>query len=456
MTKLSDPQQLAGVWREAEAAGLPVYIGDTHEHEYRFRRKDGTYCWVFDRARVIRDAAGQPREVIGHMIDTTEHRRIEAELQTMNKLQGIGTLAGGIAHDFNNILHGLYGNISFAKEDLPKEHPAYAALEEAEKSMGRAVRLAKQLLTFAKGGAPVKEKASLGALIKEVAQNELSGGNVKLDYRQAEDLWPADVDKGQIQQVVSNLTVNARQAMPEGGHLYISLENAELTAAAVCGLLQGRYVKVTVRDNGPGIAHAVIGKIFEPFFSTKQTGRGMGLATTWSIITKHGGHISAESDLGKGTTFTFFLPASATPQQAAAIPPAAERPTLASSRPAKILVMDDEASICRLAVQMLIPCGYSVAAAPGGREAIALYKQALESGEPFDVVIMDLTIPGGIGGKEAVNALLALDPNVRAIVCSGYADDPVMASPVAFGFKASLAKPYTKNKLRNAVAQILA
>jgi PAS domain S-box-containing protein len=385
--------------------------------------------------------------------DVTERKRAETELQKLQKLQSVGTLAGGIAHDFNNILMGLFGNISLAKEELPPSHPVCAALEEAEKSMNRAVRLTKQLLTFAKGGEPVKENVGLGTLIEEVAKFDLVGSQVKLVFQQEERLWLAEADKGQIQQVVSNLVINARQAMPEGGRLYVTLENAELSKGAVVGLRQGKYVKVSVRDEGSGIDPKFIDRIFDPYFSTKQTGSGLGLATVYSIINKHGGHIGVVSDLGKGTSFTFYLPASEVLLREGANPPVADVPSPAS--PARILVMDDEEMVCALVVKMLTKSGFSAATAPNGQEAVAMYKQALEAGTPFDAVILDLTVPGGIGGKDALQALLAVDPGVRAIVSSGYADDPVMANYAEYGFKGIAAKPYTLSELRSILAKVL-
>ena len=391
--------------------------------------------------------------LVGIGIDIHAHKLDEAELQKLDKLQSVGTLAGGIAHDFNNILLGLFGNISIAMDDLPKEHPSYAPLEEAEKSMSRAVRLTKQLLSFAKGGTPVKEHVSLVDMVEEVARFDLTGSNVSLVYQHDADLWPVEADKGQIQQVVSNLVINARQAMSCGGYLHISLENVDLPANAVPGLRTGSYVKVAVRDDGCGIEPKAITKIFDPYFTTKQTGNGLGLATVWSIISKHGGHISVESDLGKGSTFTFYLPASKSAPPVEELSPAKECPIPA--RPAKILVMDDEDAVSRLVVRMLAPCGYSVAIALSAQETITLYKQAQQAGAPFDAVIMDLTIPGGPGGKEAIKDLLALDPHVRAIVSSGYAGDPIMSDPAAYGFKGSAAKPYTAKALREAVARVL-
>ena len=427
--------------------------GDSTANRFEFKiiAKDGAEKWV-DVSGASTTLRGRPSGIIS-VLDITGRKRAEAELQNMRKLQSVGTLAGGIAHDFNNILTGLFGNIALAKEELAKGRPCRAFLDEAEKSMSRAVRLTKQLLTFAKGGDPVKEDVSLGALAEEVARFDLSGSNVSLDYRPADDLWTAEADKGQIQQVISNLTVNARQAMPEGGHLYVTLENAALPEASVAGLPQGNYVKVIVRDEGTGIDPKHLDRIFDPYFTTKQTGTGLGLATSYSIIGKHGGHIGVESELGKGTAFTLYLPASGRPQQADTQPSAAE--CRLPTRTAKILVMDDDEAISIIAARMLTPCGFSVVSAPGGREALELYKRAMETAEPFDAVIMDLTIPGGIGGKEAIKNFLAIDPHVKAIVSSGYAADPVMANHAEYGFKGVAAKPYTSSELREIVARVL-
>ncbi len=429
-----------------------VATGEPQEVELRMKKHDGASFWAqlsatlayeSEEARVCRIA----------LIDISARKHAEAELGKLDKLQSIGTLAGGIAHDFNNLLQGLYGNIALAKEDLPKGHTSYEFLAEAEKSMTRAVRLTKQLLTFAKGGAPIKGNLRLGTLIEEVARFDLSGSNVSLVYKQVEDLWLVEADKGQIQQVFSNLVINAREAMPKGGCLTLHLENAELPAKSFIGQSQGHYVKVLVQDEGTGIDPKVIDHIFDPYFTTKQTGRGLGLATVWSVITKHNGHIEVDSELGKGTTFTCYLPTATSsllthPEIPAAVPPR-------FAQGARILVMDDEESIGNLAKKMLNSCGCSTAIAPNGSETVAHYKQAMEAGTPFDLVILDLTIPGEAGGKDVIQELHRLDPHVRAIVSSGYAEDPVMANPTAHGFKDTVAKPYSASELQDVVARVL-
>ncbi|MCK5783843.1 MAG: cache domain-containing protein, partial [Desulfobacterales bacterium] len=272
--------------------------------------KDGQSIILETSGVPIFDKAGKVIGYRGVDRDITERKKAEEELQKMEKLKSVGILAGGIAHDFNNILMGLYGNISLAKEEIPKDHPAFKSLEDAENSMNRAIRLTKQLLTFARGGTPVRENVRIDELVKEVTRFDLSGSNIKPIFEQVEGLWLADVDKGQIQQVFSNLIINAGQAMPDGGHLYITLANTELSENGVPNLDQGKYIKVTVADEGIGIDQKCLDRIFDPYFSTKQTGSGLGLATAYSIITKHGGSINVDSQLGKGTLFTLYLPAS--------------------------------------------------------------------------------------------------------------------------------------------------
>lgn len=393
------------------------------------------------------------KRALDEVKERTRRKQAEAALQKLQKLKSVGTLAGGIAHDFNNILMVLFGNISLAKDDLPISHPSYKLLEQAENTMQRASRLTQQLLTFAKGGLPIKDEVSLGELVEEVAHCELAGSPVKLVYRQAKDLLLALVDKGHIRQVFSNLSINAREAMPKGGHLYITLDNADAEEVATCGLRKGTYVKVTVRDEGTGIDPKHLDLIFDPYFTTKQTGSGLGLATVFSIINKHDGHISVISEVGKGAIFTIYLPAVKAQTKGESTTRVTK--SVAPTKPANILIMDDEEMILALVSIMLTRRGFTVATATDGSEAIKLYKQAMDKGAPFDAVIMDLTIPGGIGGKEAIKVLRSIDPKVKAIVSSGYADDPVMANYAEYGFQGVAAKPYTQIKLEKVLQQVL-
>ncbi|MCD4721160.1 MAG: cache domain-containing protein [Desulfobacula sp.] len=410
--------------------------------------------WVELYSYPIKNAeSGEITGIVEFVRDITKQKKTEEELQKMEKLKSVGTLAGGIAHDFNNILMGLFGNISLAKEDLNQEHPAFKALEGAESSMNRATRLTRQLLTFARGGEPVKKNVTLGTLVEEVVRFDLSGSNVKPVFEQVADLWLADVDKGQIQQVFSNLTINANQAMPDGGNLYIILKNEELFDKTLAGLNPGKYIKVIVRDEGAGIEQKYLERIFDPYFTTKQTGSGLGLATVYSIVNKHGGRISVDSKLGQGSIFTLYLPASEARQLPQTGPVAAKSSSLLQS--ARVLIMDDEKMICDVASKMLEKSGYEVKAVEDGRQAIVMYQQALASKRPFDVVIMDLTIPGGMGGEEAIREILAFDPEVKAIVSSGYADDRIMANYAEYGFKDIVSKPYSICQLREVLNRVL-
>ena len=420
--------------------------------EIELSKSDGTLVPIEIVAKQV--AFDQKNLILAVARDLTERRQVEDTLQKMEKLKSVGTLAGGIAHDFNNILMGLFGNISLAKDDLPEEHPSFQSLEEAGKSMSRAIRLTKQLLTFSKGGSPITEITRLESLVKDVVQFDLSGSNVKPVYKSEDNLWSANVDKGQIQQVFSNLTVNARQAMPSGGHLVITMENVDITEDdTVQGLNQGKYIRVTLTDEGVGIERKHLGRIFDPYFTTKQTGTGLGLATVYSIITKHGGSISVDSQLTKGTCFTFYLPASE--DQHLRESPQLEAKPADSKNITRILVMDDEKMIRKVVKAMLERCGYAVETAAGGKQVIEMYKQALNAGSPYDVVIMDLTIPGGMGGEEAIVKILEIDPKARVIVSSGYTNDPVMANYIDYGFCGIVSKPYIRSNLIETINQVL-
>ena len=303
---------------------------------------------------------------------------VERDLRNITKLEGLSVLAGGIAHDFNNILMGLFGNLSLAKEELSTDHRAWPLLKEAEGSMTRATQLSGQLLTFAKGGAPTMEPIQLGALLEKLVRFDLSGSTVRAVVRHQPGLWTAHVDEGQMQQVFANLTINARQAMPDGGEFHVELENARMEEGAVPGLNPGEYVRVVVRDTGTGIEEKHLDQVFDPYFSTKQSGRGLGLATAYSIVTRHGGQIRVESTRGEGTTFTIYLPACKSPS-----PPDAQQPAPrhhSPTRNANVLLLDDDERVRETARQMIEKIGYSVVTASDGAEAIDRYKRALQDG----------------------------------------------------------------------------
>ena len=392
--------------------------------------------------------------IFGTCQNITIRKQTEEELQQAEKLKSVGTLAAGIAHDFNNVLMGLFGNISLAKEQLPPSSPATEFLINAENALSRASRLTNQLLTFAKGGEPIKENLHIGALIKEITRFDLSGSNVLPVFDIDSHLWMVEADQGQMQQVFSNLAINANEAMPQGGHLFISMCNTELPPSAPADLPPGRYIKITVRDEGCGIPPDQIKRIFDPYYSTKQTGNGLGLATVYSILHKHGGSISVSSPRGQGSTFTLLLPTSATQPFEHAAKTTPPKPAMASP-PARILVMDDETMLLTLFKTGLERVGFSVETAETGQEAITRYQQAAATNAPFDLVIMDLTIPGGMGGIETLRNLKHIDPAVCSIVSSGYADDPVMANYADYGFKGVLVKPCSIQKMQETVREVL-
>jgi two-component system cell cycle sensor histidine kinase/response regulator CckA len=382
--------------------------------------------------------------------------RLQVELARAGKLESLGLLAGGIAHDFNNLLTVLMGNISLIRFDGGLTRESAESLEQAEKAAGRARDLTQQLLTFAKGGAPIRAAVSLPDVVREVAEFALRGSKVRCRFDVPDSLWPASVDKGQIGQVVQNIVINAIQAMPEGGQVDIVLSNRQVGTEFGGVLAPGRYVRVDIEDHGPGIPAADLGRIFDPYFTTKKTGSGLGLATVHSIVKKHSGHITAESALGRGTTFHIWLPAADVPASLAkteAAPFADERSI--SSRQARVLVMDDEEFIRNLAGSILRRSGHLVTTVNDGAAAISEYDRARTSGDPYDLVILDLTIPGGMGGRQAMEELLKLDPAVKAIVSSGYSNDLVLSNYQAHGFRGMISKPYDAADFVHAVESVL-
>jgi PAS domain S-box-containing protein len=383
--------------------------------------------------------------------DVTQPKKIEERMARDEKLESLQVFAGGIAHDFNNLLAGIFGNIELARMELPDDSPAQNFLNNAFFAFGRAKHLAQQLLTFAKGGVPQKRALRLPQIIMNATELALSGANVKAEFRFAEGLWPVEADENQLSQVMSNLVINAWQAMPQGGTVTIAAENRTLEAGGGGELSAGKYVAVAVQDRGIGIPTTIIGKIFDPFFTTKQQGSGLGLATSYSIVSRHGGSIEAASEPGKGTVFTVWLPATehAVPDGAGLEPSQDLRGS------GRILVMDDEGLIRRIAYDMLSIAGYEVATAAEGREAVRKYREAFDIGKRFDAVVLDLTVPGGMGGETTLAELRKIDPGVVAIVSSGYSDNAVMAHFAEHGFVAMVPKPYRLKDLLSTVQKVL-
>ncbi|MBT4520998.1 MAG: PAS domain S-box protein [Halieaceae bacterium] len=387
--------------------------------------------------------------------DMTEQRQLEEELLKARKLESVGTLAGGIAHDFNNILARLLGSVELAMLELTEDHPASSYIQSATQALESASSLTHKLLTFAEGGAPLLEIVNIKQVIQDSVELTLSGSNVKMVMNLSDELWQVKADAGQLLQVITNLTTNAKQAMSHGGSLYVDGENIEDIEKGVAPNLSGDFVKFCIRDEGVGIDADDLGKIFDPYFTTRQASGGLGLASVHSIITKHNGHVGVESTPGTGTTFTIYLPAEKSPL------PVVEDITpgvTESTEPAtgRILVMDDDEMIRSLSIDILESFGYSVDTAPDGEEALALYVCAEKAASPYDIVIMDLTIPGGMGGEETIAQLLAIDPGARVIVSSGYSTDTVMANYREYGFMGRLLKPFKMVELEKEVRRVVA
>jgi PAS domain S-box-containing protein len=382
--------------------------------------------------------------------DITHKQFIDQELQKLQKLESIGILAGGIAHDFNNLLTVITGNISMAMSSGDLDANILTNLTNAEKASERARNLTQQLLTFSKGGSPVKQPAFLNQLVADSTTFSLSGSKVNSDLQLPADLPAALIDEGQISQVVQNLVKNAEQAMLDGGTVTIKGDCLDHNDNDGLPLKAGKYLRITVEDHGTGIAPDHLPKIFDPYFSTKTSGSGLGLAVAHSIIKNHGGLLTAESDTGRGAKFYFYLPV--TDQQPLPDTPQQLTP---KNRGGRILVMDDEETILSVVVDMLTHLGYQTETAKDGNEVLALYSETMETGEPYDAVMLDLTIPGGMGGEETIKHLLEMDPAVKAIVVSGYANAQIMSDFHSFGFSGVLAKPYNIESLKNAVAALL-
>jgi len=401
-----------------------------------FNSKKNEYVWLSINA-IPRFKSGEamPYQVYTTFEDITEPKRMKEELFRARNLESMGVLAGGIAHDFNNILTAIIGNVSMAKAPGTPEDEIHDMLSDAEAAAIRAQGLTRQLLTFAKGGAPVKETASIKDILKETCLFVLHGSKSGCEFSIAEDLLPADIDVGQISQVINNIMINANQAMPEGGVIRVIADNMEIKDGQGLPVKPGGYVRISIKDEGVGIPEKHLSKIFDPYFTTKHKGSGFGLAVTYSIIKKHEGQIAVESRLGAGATFHIYLPASGKPL------PEKNKDTLIKGR-GKILVMDDEEILREIMEKMLERLGYEPEVTKDGAEAIEKYKNAMESERPYDAVILDLTVPGAMGGKDAVKKLLEIDPEATAIVSSGYSDDPVMSNYQEYGFKGVLPKPY--------------
>ncbi len=484
-------EKLTG-WSQKQAAGKPlgkvfnIISEKTRENCENPIKKVMEYgttkslkgCLLTDRSgreRIIDGSCSPMRDkrggIIGAVIvfrDITERQKIDEELLRSEKLKSVGVLAGGIAHDFRNLLTAILGNISLSEMDMEKTHSAYELLQEAKQASLRARDLTQQLLTFSTGGVPIRKtislheiikdsagfamrkSAPLQEIIKDSAGFALSGSNVRCEFSLPEDLWPVEVDEEQFSQVISNLVINAHQAMPEGGIIRVKGENITTKAAGALPIKPGRYVRISIHDQGTGIPRKHLPMIYDPFFTTKQDGSGLGLTTAYSIINRHDGYLTVQSEPGTGTTFYIYLSAS----QKETLPKKGAKENYFKGE-GRILVMDDEKDIRNVTKRMLNRIGYEVEVVEDGAEAIELYRKAKEANLPFDAVILDLTVPGGMGGEDTIKRLKEIDPEVKAIVASGYSDAPLISDYKEYGFQGVAFKPYEIKELGKVLHKVM-
>jgi len=422
------------------------HSGVPNVFQLRVLRRDGEIRHMEFSYREL--TYGGEDAILGIVRDITTLKKLEEEQKNVEKLESLGLLAGGIAHDFNNFLTAIVGNISLARTMVEPGSDLYEILTSSEHAASRASNLPRQLLTFSRGGDPVKERLSIAELLRESSGFVLSRSIATAEYSLAEDLWDVYADREQIELVFSNIFINAYQSMPEGGQVHISAENVQLEENNPAVIPEGQYVMISIRDDGYGIDDDHLSRIFDPFFTTKQNGTGLGLATAYSIVSKHRGHIKVETETGKGSTFIVYLPA----EHSAGNNELTSNLTGLSGR--KILIMDDLEMVRETASLLLKGLGFETDIAEHGEDTIEKYRAAFDSPEPFDAVILDLTIPGGMGGEETLRELLRIDPNVKAIVSSGYSNAPIMADFASYGFSGVMMKPYSISQISDLMNKV--
>ncbi|MFW6457107.1 MAG: PAS domain S-box protein [Planctomycetota bacterium] len=421
--------------------------------EVKHDTKDGSTITVEINAHPI-DIDGE-MHVLSIARDITQRKRAEEERLKTQKLESLGTVAGGIAHDFNNMLMGVFGNIELAQMELPESHNASSFLKDAHGALQQARNLTSQLLTFARGGSPILDTVNIRRVIRDTVKFNLRGSKIKAHCDVPENLHDVEADEGQIGQVISQLTINSKQAMPEGGNIYVDATNVSDPDPNEQHGLSGDYVRISIRDEGPGIPEECRDQIFDPYFTTKDDATGLGLAIAHSIVDQHGGRLEIESSSENGTTMAALLPAKkpVEPSPADATPEREEETEAPGSH--RVLLMDDEKLIRKIGTEMIESCGYCVDTAGDGEEALNKYKTALNTTRPYDAVILDLTIPGGMGGQETAEKLLDLNPDAALIVSSGYSSDPIIANYREYGFAGRLPKPFKFKDLQKELSRII-
>ena len=420
-----------------------------HKAERSVARDKGTLFAEITASPII-NQKGEVYAGIEVVRDVTNRKRMTEEIIKAQKLESIGLLAGGIAHDFNNLLAAVLGNISLAKTYAASDSKVMAKLEAAEKASLRGRELTRQLLTFSKGGSPVKKVVNINRLVRESSIFSLPASRVKCVFALSEELWPVEGDPSQLSQVVNNLVINADQAMPEGGLIHVSSENVLLSPGNLILLAPGKYIRISFTDQGQGIAAGDLPRIFDPFYSTKSGGTGLGLATAFSIIKNHGGHITVESPPGSGAKFQVYLPAAEE-----GVEEGSSQDEELYTGEGRILFMDDDVTLRILAQDMLQHLGYIIVLAGNGMEAVNIYKAGMEENNPFDAVILDLEVPGGMGGSEAGQKILSINPAAKILVSSGYSNESVMANLGKYGFCGIIPKPYKIQELSRKLYEYL-
>jgi PAS domain S-box-containing protein len=447
------PDDINLAWDACQAA-----INGEREYdiEFRVRHPDGAERIIKANGIVLRDNNGRAIRMLGINLDITSQKNAEAErqkyehqLQQTQRLESLGVLAGGIAHDFNNLLGGIYGYIDIAGEGTNDERLS-KYLSKAMNTIERARGLTLQLLTFAKGGTPIKKIGNLFPFVQETAKFALSGSSVSCDFDVPDGLPACDFDKNQIGQVIDNIIINAKQAMPDGGTILLSATNLHISPNGHLQLPDGEYVRISIKDTGIGMPKEILPRIFDPFYTTKATGHGLGLASCYSIIKRHGGCIDVESEPGNGSTFHVYLPAAETD-----LSTAAEASPAVHKGNGTFLVMDDEEVMLETLRDMLELLGYTVVCRTSGKEAIEFVASEKLAKRDIAGMIFDLTIPGGMGGREAIDEIRKINRNTPVFVTSGYAEDPVMADPGKYGFTASIRKPFRKSELTEMLSTCL-
>ncbi|HNY13373.1 MAG TPA: PAS domain S-box protein, partial [Candidatus Wallbacteria bacterium] len=436
--------------RDIFRRGFKNVKGD--EITYKFRHKNGDYILIESTGKIYQTAAHHLRAVIVSR-DITYRRRMEEEMLKSSKLESVGFLAGGIAHDFNNILMGIIGNITLAKKRIESQdkQKVIDVLLRAEKVAYKAKNLTEQLITFSRGGMPIKKTIRLNEVIKDSAQFAITGSSVTCRFSIADDIWLVEGDEGQIAQVMTNLVLNAKQSMPDGGEISISARNVIIGEDGLVMLKPGKYIRICISDRGVGIAPENLQKIFDPYFTTKNDGTGLGLSTSYSIVKNHNGLITVDSKPGEGSTFDIYFPGAAGSET----PRPDEKKVINEISGGRVLLMDDDETVLVPVYEMLTDLKYKVKTVKNGEAAIEVYKKHMEAKMPFDIVIMDLVIQGGYGGRETVAKLLEIDPGLCAVVSSGYSNAPVMANYQKFGFSGVLAKPYQSAEMHELLQRLI-